>query len=278
MQASSPMLGSRPPPLWHPACRTLGGHLAERTQQCPLPSCPCADEATLALGVPPVPLSWVQLPYFQAFKLGDNGTHPAFKARPARWVPCLLAQSGQKLAACLPASRVSGPHPVWPPVLLCSAQACTSLQRLLRTWSTGCKLVPPAAAGCCSWGPPWRWPQRAPHAQVVRPTELPFPWQPEQALEARQAVLWMLTFQDNHGHLLGEHGPTLHSVLCTYLGRCPPPPSDRAMGSCSQPMLLEHSAGCASSWRSCCAPILHLSLLARPVPASAADQLRPAQH
>ena len=42
-------------------------------------ACARADEATLALGVPPVPLSWVQLPYFQAFQLGSNGTRPGFK-------------------------------------------------------------------------------------------------------------------------------------------------------------------------------------------------------
>ena len=55
--------------------------------------------------------------------------------------------------------------------------------------------------------------------QVVRPSQLPFSWKASEALEVEHALLWMLTFQDNHGHLLGEHGPTLHSVLCTYLGR-----------------------------------------------------------
>ena len=45
----------------------------------------CADAATLQLGLPPVALSWVQLPYFQKFQLGSNGTHPALKVS---WHAC----------------------------------------------------------------------------------------------------------------------------------------------------------------------------------------------
>ena len=55
--------------------------------------------------------------------------------------------------------------------------------------------------------------------QVVRPSQLPFPWPAPEALEVPAALLWMLTFQDNHGHLLGEHGPSMHALLCTHLGR-----------------------------------------------------------
>ncbi|MCJ1423427.1 hypothetical protein MMC29_001310 [Sticta canariensis] len=54
--------------------------------------------------------------------------------------------------------------------------------------------------------------------QVVHPSSLPFDWESVPKLELQHAVLWFLTFQDNHGHLLGEHGPTLHTLLCTYLG------------------------------------------------------------
>ena len=55
--------------------------------------------------------------------------------------------------------------------------------------------------------------------QVVRPDQLPFQWPASGAIEIPTALLWMLTFQDNHGHLLGEHGPSMHTVLCTHLGR-----------------------------------------------------------
>ena len=55
--------------------------------------------------------------------------------------------------------------------------------------------------------------------QVVQLDHLPFSWPASGALEVPTALLWMLTFQDNHGHLLGEHGPSMHTVLCTYLGR-----------------------------------------------------------
>ena len=54
---------------------------------------------------------------------------------------------------------------------------------------------------------------------MVRPNQLPFAWPASGALEIPTALLWMLTFQDNHGHLLGEHGPSMHTVLCTHLGR-----------------------------------------------------------
>lgn len=36
----------------------------------------------------------------------------------------------------------------------------------------------------------------------------------------KEALLWLLTYFDNYGHLLGEHGPTMHSMMCTWLGRC----------------------------------------------------------
>ena len=41
--------------------------------------CALADKATLELGLPPVALSWVQLPYFQKFQLGAGGTRPALQ-------------------------------------------------------------------------------------------------------------------------------------------------------------------------------------------------------
>ena len=36
----------------------------------------------------------------------------------------------------------------------------------------------------------------------------------------KEALIWLLTYFDNYGHLLGEHGPTMHSMMCTWLGRC----------------------------------------------------------
>ena len=55
--------------------------------------------------------------------------------------------------------------------------------------------------------------------EIVRPDELPFDWSESPKLELQQALLWMLTFQDNFGHLVGEHGPTMHALVCAYLGR-----------------------------------------------------------
>ena len=56
--------------------------------------------------------------------------------------------------------------------------------------------------------------------RVVHPAKLPWRWGTPELLEMQAAVSWKLTFQDNYGHLLGEHGPTLHNVLCTYMSRC----------------------------------------------------------
>lgn len=36
----------------------------------------------------------------------------------------------------------------------------------------------------------------------------------------KEALIWLMTYFDNYGHLLGEHGPTMHSMMCTWLGRC----------------------------------------------------------
>lgn len=55
--------------------------------------------------------------------------------------------------------------------------------------------------------------------RVVHPAKLPWTWGTPELLEMQAAVSWKLTFQDNYGHLLGEHGPTLHNVLCTYMSR-----------------------------------------------------------
>ncbi|KAK9844471.1 hypothetical protein WJX74_002909 [Apatococcus lobatus] len=56
--------------------------------------------------------------------------------------------------------------------------------------------------------------------KVVHPAKLPWKWGTPELLEMQAAIAWKLTFQDNYGHLLGEHGPTLHNVLCTYMSRC----------------------------------------------------------
>ncbi len=55
--------------------------------------------------------------------------------------------------------------------------------------------------------------------RVVHPSKLPWKWGTLELLEMAAAVAWKLTFQDNYGHLLGEHGPTLHNLLCTYMSR-----------------------------------------------------------
>ena len=54
---------------------------------------------------------------------------------------------------------------------------------------------------------------------VVHPSQLPFSWPRRPKLSMPHALLWELTFQDNYGHMLGEHGPIMHTVLCAYLGR-----------------------------------------------------------
>ena len=56
-------------------------------------------------------------------------------------------------------------------------------------------------------------------AKMVQPHQLPFNFSATPALQVEDAVVWHLTYHDNFGHLLGEHGPTLHNVLCTYMGR-----------------------------------------------------------
>lgn len=56
-------------------------------------------------------------------------------------------------------------------------------------------------------------------ARTMRPADLPFNFSTVPLLEMRTAVIWHLTYHDNFGHLLGEHGPTLHNALCTILGR-----------------------------------------------------------
>ena len=57
-------------------------------------------------------------------------------------------------------------------------------------------------------------------ARMLRPQELPFNYSTASILQMNEAVIWHLTYHDNFGHLLGEHGPTLHNALCTHLGRC----------------------------------------------------------
>jgi len=57
-------------------------------------------------------------------------------------------------------------------------------------------------------------------ARMVSPERLPFNFSTTPALEMQDAVVWHLTYHDNFGHLLGEHGPTLHNALCTYMGKC----------------------------------------------------------
>ena len=54
---------------------------------------------------------------------------------------------------------------------------------------------------------------------MLEQDQLPFSYSDTPVLELEDAVVWHLTYHDNFGHLLGEHGPTLHNVLCTYLGR-----------------------------------------------------------
>ena len=56
-------------------------------------------------------------------------------------------------------------------------------------------------------------------ACMVKPDQLPFNFSASPALDIQDAVVWHLTYHDNFGHLLGEHGPTLSNVLCTYMGR-----------------------------------------------------------
>lgn len=57
-------------------------------------------------------------------------------------------------------------------------------------------------------------------AEVVLPQDLPFNWETTPKLSMKEALFWKLTFQDNYGHLLGEHGPIIHNLMCSYLNRC----------------------------------------------------------
>ena len=86
--AAIPCHTSRSPPML-PAdhsscCATRDPHapISGRVSNLQKVDCALADQATLELGLPPVALSWVQLPYFQKFQLGANGTRPALKVRP----------------------------------------------------------------------------------------------------------------------------------------------------------------------------------------------------
>ena len=56
--------------------------------------------------------------------------------------------------------------------------------------------------------------------EVVTPQDLPFNWEVTPKLSMKEALFWKLTFQDNYGHLLGEHGPIIHNLMCSYLNRC----------------------------------------------------------
>lgn len=56
-------------------------------------------------------------------------------------------------------------------------------------------------------------------AEAVLPSDLPFDWATTSKLSIKEALFWKLTFQDNYGHLLGEHGPIIHNLMCTYLSR-----------------------------------------------------------
>ncbi len=56
-------------------------------------------------------------------------------------------------------------------------------------------------------------------AEVVTPQDLPFNWDTTPKLSMKEALFWKLTFQDNYGHLLGEHGPIIHNLMCSYLNR-----------------------------------------------------------
>lgn len=55
--------------------------------------------------------------------------------------------------------------------------------------------------------------------EVVTPQDLPFNWEVTPKLSMKEALFWKLTFQDNYGHLLGEHGPIIHNLMCSYLNR-----------------------------------------------------------
>ena len=74
---------------------------------------------------------------------------------------------------------------------------------------------------------------------VVHPSQLPFSWPRRPKLAMPHALLWELTFQDNYGHMLGEHGPIIHTVLCAYLGRW----AAEAGGSSPFLFLVQHCEG-----------------------------------
>ena len=56
-------------------------------------------------------------------------------------------------------------------------------------------------------------------ARMVTPFYTPVQLQLNTKFAVKDTVVWLLTYHDNFGHLLGEHGPTLHNVLCSYMRR-----------------------------------------------------------
>ena len=88
--------------------------------------------------------------------------------------------------------------------------------------------------------------------EMVTPQDLPFNWKLTPKLSMKEALFWKLTFQDNHGHLLGEHGPIIHNLMCSYLNRCV-----CLQSGCS--CYHSHIASVVQPWRHpwCCAAIGH---------------------
>ena len=116
------------------------------------------------------------------------------------WLPCLPRQP-PSLSACPPAGRPAPYAPSSPPP------------------------PPPAEPGFqlppikISWLKKFEGDDVL-HPEVLNRTSLPFGWEAAQVDEVEHAGLFHQTHYSNFYHMFAEVAPTLHNVLCRYLGDC----------------------------------------------------------
>ena len=47
-----------------------------------------------------------------------------------------------------------------------------------------------------------------------------FDWATTPKVLIQDAIAFYMSYHNNYGHLMGETAPLMHSLLCTYFGRC----------------------------------------------------------
>jgi hypothetical protein len=59
---------------------------------------------------------------------------------------------------------------------------------------------------------------------ITDPSELVkdslFDWATTPKVVVEDAMVFYMSYHNNYGHLMGETAPLMHSLLCTYFGRC----------------------------------------------------------